>query len=148
MKTATCCAGCTAGGSTASGLAGTPCIRWPRRWTDRCGLNLLHTEALRSCGSIRRPEEPTRSHFRLVREPADPVVSPDGKWAAFTRTSATSEQIWIRNLTTGNTEEVAGGSCNNSSPAWELDSSAIVFASDCGRAFGLPALYRAPIAGR
>jgi hypothetical protein len=76
------------------------------------------------------------------------AVSPDGKWTVFTRTSATSEELWIRNLATGETEELAGGSCNNSSPAWELDSSAIVFASDCGRAFGLPALYRAPIARR
>jgi hypothetical protein len=77
-----------------------------------------------------------------------PTVSPDGKWAAFTRTSATSEQIWIRNLTTGKTEELAGGNCNSSSPAWELDSSAIIFASDCGRGFGLSVLYRAPIARR
>jgi hypothetical protein len=75
----------------------------------------------------------------------DAAVSPDGKWAAFTRTSATSEEVWIKDLTTGKTEELAGGSCNNSSPVWELDSSAIVFASDCGRALGLPALYRAPI---
>lgn len=78
----------------------------------------------------------------------DPVVSPDGRWAAFTRTSAAAEQVWIRDLATGETEELAGGSCNNSSPAWELDSSAIVFASDCGRAFGLPALYRAEISRR
>jgi hypothetical protein len=77
---------------------------------------------------------------------SDPALSPDGKWAAITRTSATSEQIWIRNLTTGKEEELAGGNCNNSSPAWELDSSAIIFASDCGRAFGLSVLYRAPIA--
>ena len=76
---------------------------------------------------------------------AGPVVSPDGRWAGFTRASAGSEQLWIRNLATGATEELAGGRCHNSSPAWELDSSAIVFTSDCGRAFGLPALYRAPI---
>jgi Tol biopolymer transport system component len=74
------------------------------------------------------------------------AVSPDGRMAAFTRTSAASEQLWIRNLITGKTEELAGGNCNNSSPAWELDSSAVIFASDCGRAFGLSALYRAPIA--
>jgi len=77
-----------------------------------------------------------------------PALSPDGNWAAFTRTSAGSEQIWIRNLTTGKTEELAGGNCNSSSPAWELDSSAIIFASDCGRAFGLSALFRAPIGQR
>ena len=76
----------------------------------------------------------------------DPAVSPDGKWAAFTRITGTSEQLWIRNLATGMTEELAGGSCDNSTPAWELDSSAVIFASDCGRGPGLSALYRAPIA--
>jgi Tol biopolymer transport system component len=40
---------------------------------------------------------------------------------------------------------LTGGNCNSSSPAWTLDSSSILFASDCGRAFGLPALYRAPV---
>jgi hypothetical protein len=77
-----------------------------------------------------------------------PAVSPDGKWAAFSRTSATSEQIWLRDLANGKTEQLAGGNCNSSSPAWELDSSAIVFASDCGRAFGLSALYRASVGRR
>jgi hypothetical protein len=75
----------------------------------------------------------------------DRVKSPDGKWVAFTKMSAASEQLWITNLTTGKMEELAGGYCNNSSPAWELDSSAVIFASDCGRAYGLPALYRAPV---
>jgi hypothetical protein len=75
-----------------------------------------------------------------------PPVSPDGKWAVFTRASAAGEQIWIEDRATGRTEELAGGNCNNSSPAWELDSTAIVFSSGCGRAFGLPALYRAEVA--
>jgi hypothetical protein len=76
---------------------------------------------------------------------ADGVKSPDGNWVAFTKTSAGSEHVWITNLTTGKTEELAGGYCNSSSPVWELDSSAVLFASDCGRAYGLPALYRAPV---
>lgn len=78
-------------------------------------------------------------------ESRDAALSPDGKWAAFTRTSATSEHLWLRNLITGETTELAGGDCDSSSPAWELDSSAVVFSSDCGRAFGLSALYRAPV---
>jgi hypothetical protein len=76
----------------------------------------------------------------------DSVTSPDGRWTAFTQTTVASDHLWIRNLATGQEEELASGSCNSSSPAWELDSSAVVFASDCGRAFGLPALYRAEIA--
>src|SRR5439155_12975292 len=80
--------------------------------------------------------------------PASPTsenrkASPDGRWIAFTRGAAGSQQIWLTNVATGETEKLAGGSCNNSSPTWELDSSAVIFASDCGRAFGLPALYRA-----
>ncbi len=73
------------------------------------------------------------------------VMSPDSRWIAFTRETADSEQLWLKNIATGETERLAGGSCNNSSPTWELDSSAVIFASDCGRAFGLSALYRAPI---
>jgi hypothetical protein len=76
------------------------------------------------------------------------AVSPDGRWTAYTQETAFSQQIWIESTVTRRKEMLAGGSCNNSSPAWELDSSAIVFASDCGRAFGLPALYRSPIAPR
>jgi Glycosyltransferase family 87 len=75
----------------------------------------------------------------------DGVKSPDGNYVAFTKMSAGSEHVWVTNLTTGKSEEIAGGYCNSSSPAWELDSSAVLFASDCGRAYGLPALYRAPV---
>ena len=54
-------------------------------------------------------------------------------------------QVWVRELSSGKETQLTGGNCNNSSPAWELDSKGIVFASDCGRAFGLPALYRASL---
>ena len=74
-----------------------------------------------------------------------PAFSPDGKWRVRVRETTTSEQLWLENTASGEARELAGGSCNNHSPAWELDSSAVIFASDCGRAFGLPALYRAPV---
>jgi hypothetical protein len=72
-----------------------------------------------------------------------PVASPDGKWTAFTLTRNGPEQVWLRNLADGREMLLTGGNCNSSSPAWALDSKSILFASDCGRAFGLPALYRA-----
>jgi hypothetical protein len=80
--------------------------------------------------------------------PADPratVVSPDGKWIAYESSEDGPAQIWLRDVSNGRTRRWTGGKCNNSSPAWELDSKAIVFASDCGRAFGLPALYQAKL---
>jgi hypothetical protein len=72
-----------------------------------------------------------------------PAASPDGKWLAFTSDRQGPEQVWLRNLADGHETRLTGGNCNSSSPAWALDSKSILFASDCGRAFGLPALYRA-----
>jgi Glycosyltransferase family 87/WD40-like Beta Propeller Repeat len=73
----------------------------------------------------------------------DAVTSPDGKWVAFSATRHGPMQVWLREVSSGQERQLTGGNCNSSSPAWELDSKGIVFASDCSRAFGLPALYRA-----
>jgi hypothetical protein len=77
--------------------------------------------------------------------PTDSVASPDGKWIALETARSGPKQIWIRNVGSGKEEALTGGNCNSSSPAWELDSKAVIFASDCGRGIGLPALYRARI---
>jgi hypothetical protein len=80
--------------------------------------------------------------------PADSIasaVSPDGHWIAYESDRDGPMQIWLRDLSTDRERRLTGGNCNNSSPAWELDSRAILFASDCGRAFGLPALFRTKI---
>jgi hypothetical protein len=75
----------------------------------------------------------------------DSKVSPDGKWEAFTAGLGGSEQIWLRDLGTGKAEQLTAGECNSIAPEWEMDSNSILFASDCGRAYGLPSLYRARI---
>jgi Tol biopolymer transport system component len=69
----------------------------------------------------------------------------DGKWIAFESTQDGPVQIWVRNVSSSTARRLTGGNCNNSAPAWDLDSKSLLFASDCDRAFGLPALYRAPI---
>ncbi len=74
------------------------------------------------------------------------VVSADGRWVAFMRGPAGQRELWVRSAAKGTTERIAAGRCDNSEPTWELDSSAVVFASDCSRGYGLPALYRAPVA--
>jgi hypothetical protein len=87
---------------------------------------------------------------RAMPVPADSavsVVSPNGKWKAFESAQDGPTQLWLGDLSSGKVTRVTGGNCNSSSPTWELDSKAILFASDCGRAFGLPALYRARLAG-
>jgi Glycosyltransferase family 87/WD40-like Beta Propeller Repeat len=73
------------------------------------------------------------------------VISPDGKWMAFESMQPGPKQIWLRDAVSGKTEVLAGGDCNNSSPAWEEGSRTLIFASDCGRGLGLPVLYRASL---
>jgi len=82
---------------------------------------------------------------RQDRQEAASAVSPDGKWTVYAKSSPVGQELWLQESATRKARLLAGGACNNSSPAWALDSSAIIFASDCDRAFGLPALYRAPL---
>lgn len=70
-----------------------------------------------------------------------PAVSPDGNLLAFSSTKAGTRQIWVQELATGLDRRITGGNCTNDSPAW-LGPKQIIFASDCGRGYGLPALYR------
>jgi hypothetical protein len=90
----------------------------------------------------------TRQVTRAALPPAvteGSVISPDGKWMAFESVQAGPKQIWLRDVVNGKTEVLAGGDCNSSSPAWEQDSRAVIFASDCGRGLGMPVLYRASL---
>ncbi len=80
----------------------------------------------------------------LVRG-AEPAVSPDGAWLAFTRETLTTKQVWVQNLGTSAAHQLTEGSCDSYLPAWYPDSRNLVFASDCERAMGLPRLYKAGI---
>jgi hypothetical protein len=84
----------------------------------------------------------------VPRDWAHSVVSPDGKWVAFERAEDGPTRIWLREVASGRERELTGGNCNSFAPAWERDSGSFIFASDCGRGFGLPALYRARVEGK
>jgi hypothetical protein len=71
-----------------------------------------------------------------------PAVSPDSRLLAFARSATGERHVWVRDLSSGTSRRLTNGFCNNDSPAWEPDSQSIVFASDCSRGLGLPALYR------
>jgi hypothetical protein len=79
-----------------------------------------------------------------VDETEAPVPSPDGRWLAIT-SAAEPRQIWLHSSDGKRTVRLTGGECTSFAPAWELDSKALIFASDCGRGIGLPALYRVPL---
>jgi hypothetical protein len=96
--------------------------------------------------------DPSKGHTSQLAVPtppdsSEPITSPDGKWEAFETIETGSSQVGLRNLSNGSHILLTGGDCNNSAPAWEPDSKALLFASDCGRAFGLPSLYRASLPG-
>ena len=74
-----------------------------------------------------------------------PAPSPDRKWLAFTVQLGGSKQVLLQLANGSSAVLLTGGACNSFSPAWELDSKAILFASDCDRGLGLPAIYRARI---
>jgi len=79
----------------------------------------------------------------LTGTPAS-TLSPDGDWIVYEERSSTSTQIYLVDRTSpAKRIQVTAGNCNSFAPAWERDSQAIVFASDCGRGVGMPALYRA-----
>jgi hypothetical protein len=112
---------------------------------DGCGVEFEHVAEGRSA-FLRL--DPVTSRTEAVAAPAergDGVVSPDGQWRARVRETWTSRQLWLERTGGGEVKLLAGGRCNNDLPAWELDSTAVIFASDCGRAYGLPALYRVPV---
>lgn len=71
-----------------------------------------------------------------------PSISPDGARLLFASTETGQSQIWTTDLTTGKASKLTGGACNNSTPAWGSAPDEILFASDCGRGLGLPAIYR------
>jgi hypothetical protein len=76
------------------------------------------------------------------------AASPDGKWLAFESDQNGPTQIVLKYVSSGEKVLLTGGHCNNTAPTWELDSHAIIFASDCGRGNGLPALYSARVPSR
>jgi hypothetical protein len=71
-----------------------------------------------------------------------PSISPDLTTLAYASRQSGAWQIWTKALASGHGVQLTGGRCNSTSPAWTLDSIAIVFASDCRRGLNLPALFR------
>ena len=114
---------------------------------DGCGIEFEHVAHGQST-FLRLDPLTARTQVVPARprpEPDGGIVSPDGKWRLRVRGTLTAQQLWLEHTGGGAAKELAGGQCNNHSPTWELGSSAVIFASDCGRAYGLPALYRAPV---
>lgn len=118
------------------------------------GLNVLEMSFLAD-GSIvfAAAEEHHAPHLFLIKaddhlqqimseEARYPSVSPDGQWLAYSRRSGGVWNLWLRRMNSGDERRITSADCNDVSPSWEADSRTLLFASDCGRTFGLTALYR------
>jgi hypothetical protein len=68
-----------------------------------------------------------------------PAISPDGRMVAFTRLQHNRWQLGYMDLSSGKETMLTQADCNAYSPAW-LSSTAIGYATDCGRGLGLTAL--------
>jgi hypothetical protein len=71
-----------------------------------------------------------------------PSVSPDGYWLAYSQLQGGNWNLWLRNLSSGQTDRLTHAECNDTEPIWTEDSQTLVYASDCGRGLWLSALCR------
>jgi hypothetical protein len=79
--------------------------------------------------------------LRVSERPARyPAVSPDGRRLAFAEEEHGNWQLWVADLATGARRRLTGADCNATQPAWFPDGARLVYATDCGRGLGNPAL--------
>ena len=77
-----------------------------------------------------------------IDESRYPAVSPDGRWLAYSKLQSGTWNLWVRDLSNGQTDRLTHAECNDTEPVWEGDSKTLVYASDCGRGLWLSALCR------
>jgi Glycosyltransferase family 87/WD40-like Beta Propeller Repeat len=71
-----------------------------------------------------------------------PAASPDGRWLAYSEQERSAWQLELMDMATHEQRRLTRGDCNSIMPAWEPDSKALVYATDCGRGIGHTALCR------
>jgi hypothetical protein len=71
-----------------------------------------------------------------------PSVSPNGSWLTYSQLQGGAWNLWLRNLSSGETRRLTNAACNSTEPAWAADSQTLIYASDCGRALWFSALCR------
>jgi hypothetical protein len=71
-----------------------------------------------------------------------PALSPDGRWMAYSRLDHGAWNLWLRDQGTAATRRIADVPCNQIQPAWEDDSKALLYSTDCGRSLWFTAVSR------
>jgi len=89
-----------------------------------------------------RPEHACVLEENVLAPRRYPAVSPDGRWLSFSERDRGNWQLWVRDLATHEERRLTDSECNSIESAWYPDSKHIVYATDCGRGYGLTALCR------
>lgn len=71
-----------------------------------------------------------------------PAVSPDGRWLAYSAMASGSWNLRLRDLSSGQIQELTHAQCNATEPAWNADSKTLYYASDCGRTLWFSAICK------
>lgn len=88
---------------------------------------------------------PILSTLPLPQPARYPAASPDGQWLAFSHLEAGIWHLWLADTRHWSVRRLTTGNCNAITPAWDVGSHQLTFASDCGRGLELTALCRMPI---
>jgi dipeptidyl aminopeptidase/acylaminoacyl peptidase len=81
-------------------------------------------------------DAPTVDSLISLKRAGSPVISPDGRWVAYTIREANWDEnnyhteIWMADVKAGTTRQLTNNRKSSSSPAWAPDSSRLAFASD------------------
>lgn len=62
-----------------------------------------------------------------------PVVSPDGRWLAYSSLRNGFWRLTVRDLAHHENRFIDDAQCNDASPVWAADSRSLIYLSDCGR---------------
>ncbi len=107
--------------------------------------------ALAPLGVARAQRRPlTFDDFVALKSVADPQLSPDGKWVAYTVATASLQEnrnisrVWLAELATGQAREVTRGPGSDRAPRWSPDGASLAFISSRE---GGPQVWVLPLAG-
>jgi hypothetical protein len=71
-----------------------------------------------------------------------PALSPDGAWLAYSHLEHGMWNLFVRDQRTGAIRRIADVPCNQIQPAWEEDSTTLLYGTDCGRSLWFTAVAR------
>jgi len=121
-------------------------VKMPMSWSGAINTILFYVSDPKNANDVwALPLTGDRKPFPVLQTSfaeSHPQISPDGKWLAYSRRSGGVWNLWLSRMNSADRRRITNADCNDISPRWEADSRTLLFASDCGRAFGLTALYR------